>query len=183
MKQDLSKFKIPSNFRGRSIFYVQLWWMIQHTLFNHSPQFAYGFRAFILRLFGAKIGKNSIIRPTVEITYPWKVKLGDNVWIGDSVVLYSLGDITIGDNSVISQRSYICTGDHDYRYSDFPIRSNTIVIGDSCWLATDVFVAPGVTINNGCVIGARSTVIHDMPSNMLCVGSPCVPIKPRVFIG
>ena len=119
--QQLNNFKLPKNFRGRNALIVQIWWIVQATLFRCSPQIMYGFRRFLLRLFGAKIGKKVIIRPTVKITYPWKVSIGDYSWIGDEVVLYSLGEIEIKDNVVISQKSYICTGSHDYTNSDFPI--------------------------------------------------------------
>ena len=94
--QNLNKFQLPKNFRGKNAFVVQLWWIVQGTLFRMSPQFLYGFRRFLLRLFGAKIGKNVIIRSTVRTTYPWKVSIGDYSWIGDDVVLYSLGEIEIG---------------------------------------------------------------------------------------
>ena len=102
--QLLNTFKLPKNFRGKNAFVVQLWWLVQSLLFKNSPQLLYGFRRFILRMFGAKIGKKVIIRPTVRITYPWKVSIGDYSWIGDDVVLYSLGEIEIGRNVVISQR-------------------------------------------------------------------------------
>lgn len=177
--QNLSEFKLPEGFRGRSGWYVQLWWLVQSTLFRGSPQFAYRFRAILLRLFGAKIGKGVVIRPTVTVTYPWKVSIGDYAWIGDDVVLYSLGEIIIGSNSVVSQKSYLCAADHDHTKNNFPIRAYRIEIGTECWVAADTFIAPGVTIGHGCVIGARSSVFRDLPSGMVCLGSPCIPIRAR----
>jgi putative colanic acid biosynthesis acetyltransferase WcaF len=178
--QDLNKFILPKNFRGRNAFVVQLWWIVQGTFFRMSPQFLYGFRNFLLRLFGAKIGKKVIIRPTARITYPWKVSIGDYSWIGDDVVLYSLGEIEIGKNVVISQKSYICTASHDYLQSDFPIFAKKSTIEDECWLATDVFVSPGITIGEGSVIGSRSSVYKDIPSNKVCIGSPAKIIRERI---
>lgn len=177
--QNLKQYKTPKDFRGKSSITVQLWWIFQSTLFRLSPQVLYGWRRFLLRIFGAKIGRKVIIRPTVKITYPWKVKIGDYSWIGDDVVLYSLGDIIIGKNAVVSQKSYLCTGTHDYSKKDFPILAKKIVIGDECWLATDVFVSPGVTINKGTVVGARSTIIKDLDANSVYVGSPVKFIKKR----
>lgn len=177
--QELNKFKLPKNFRGRNAFVVQIWWIVQAIFFKNSPQFMYGFRRFLLRLFGAKIGKKVIIRPTVATSYPWKVSIGDYSWIGDDVVLYSLGDIEIGKNVVISQKSYICAASHDYLQSEFPIFASVVRIQDECWLATDVFVAPGVTIHKGTVIGSRSSVYKDLPSNKVCMGSPAEIIKDR----
>lgn len=177
--QELFRFELPAGFRGRGIFVVQFWWLVQSSLFRFSPQFAYGFRAWLLRLFGAKVGKKTVIRPNVRVTYPWKVKIGDYVWIGDNAELYSLGEIDIGNNSVISQRSYLCAADHDFQKIEFPIQAKKIVIREQVWLAADVFVAPGVTIGAGAVIGARSSVFKDMPPGMVCMGSPCAPIKLR----
>lgn len=179
MHQNISLFKLPPGFRGRPGWYVQLWWLVQATLFRASPQFAYGFRAFLLRLFGAKIGIKTVIRPSATITYPWKVSIGDYSWIGDDVVLYSLGEITIGNHAVVSQRSYICAADHDLKQVDFPIRAFPVYIEDQAWLATDVYIAPGITIGKGAVIGARSSVFKDMPAGMVCMGSPCRAVKPR----
>ena len=180
MRQDLSRFCLPEGFRGRSALVVQLWWLIQSTLFRWSPQFAYRFRASLLRLFGAQVGTKTVIRPSVTVTYPWKVSIGDHVWVGDDAVFYSLGDITIGSNSVVSQRSYLCAADHDYTQRDFPIRARPIVIEPQVWVAADVFVGPGVTVGEGSVIGARSTVLADMPAGMVCAGYPCKPIKARL---
>ena len=177
--QNLNRFKLPRGFRGKSAIYVQLWWVIQGLFFKTSPQILYGWRRFLLRCFGAKIGKGVIIRPSVKITYPWKVTIGDFSWIGDDVVLYSLGEILIGSNTVISQRSYICTGSHDYKKIDFPIYAEKIVISDGCWLATDVFVAPGKIIKQGAIVGARSSVFNDLDGNSIYAGSPAKFIKKR----
>lgn len=179
--QHLSSFKLPKNFRGAPAFKVQLWWFLQSTLFAGSPQFMYGWRRWLLSLFGAKIGKGVIIRPMVKITYPWKLTIGDYSWIGDDVTLYTLGEIEIGHNAVISQKSYLCAASHDYNKPDFPIWAKKITIEDECWLATDVYVAPGVTIGRGTVVGARSSVFKDLPAGMVCVGSPAKPIKERLM--
>jgi len=176
---ELDKFKLPPNFRGKSKWTVQLWWITYALFFKPSPQVLYGWRRFLLRSFGAQIGKNVIIRPSAQITYPWKVKIGDNSWIGDDVVLYSLGEIEIGANTVISQRSYICTGSHDYNKLDFPIYAKKILIEDGCWLATDVFVAPDVTIKKGVIVGARSSVFKDLDSFSIYSGSPAKLIRKR----
>ena len=179
MRQQLSTFKLPQGFRGKNALVVQFWWLVQATLFAWSPQFMYGWRIFLLRLFGAKIGKNVIIRPTAKITYPWKVTIGDYSWIGDDAVLYSLGEITLGDNVVVSQKCYLCTGSHDYKKSTFDIFAKPIKIENEAWLATDVFVAPGVTIGSGTVVGARSSVFCNLVPEMVCIGNPAKPIKHR----
>lgn len=177
--QKLALFKLPAGFRGRSAMVVQLWWLVQATLFAGSPQFMYGWRRWLLILFGAKIGQGVLVRPSVKITYPWKVAIGDFAWIGDDAVLYSLGEIEIGANAVVSQRCYLCAASHDYSQLDFPIYGKKVLIGVQAWLATDVFVAPGVTIGEGAVVGARSSVFSNIPDRMVCYGNPCKPIKVR----
>lgn len=108
--QDLSGFSVPKGFRGGNAIKVQLWWAVQATLFAWSPQVLYRWRAFLLRLFGAKIGKKRSYSSVSKITYPWKLTLGDYAWVGDDVNLYTLGEITIGAHSVISQKVIYAPG-------------------------------------------------------------------------
>lgn len=178
--QDLRNFRLPRDFRGRSGLTVQLWWLVQSTLFRGSPQLLYGFRRWLLRRFGAQIGKGVIIRPSVTVPYPWKLRIGDYSWVGDDTVLYSFGEIIIGNDVVVSQNCYLCAGTHDYRSPSFDIRSFPIVIEDEAWVAADVFVAPGVTIGRGAVVGSRSSVFHSLPPMMVCTGSPARAIHARV---
>lgn len=177
--QKLSLFQLPEDFRGRPGWYVQLWWLVQSLLFKTSPQFMYAWRRWLLKMFGAKIGKGVKLRPSMHTQFPWKVSIGDHSWIGDEVVLYSLGQIEIGANVVISQRSYICTGSHDYQAESFPIYAQKITIEDECWLATDVYVAPDVIIGRGSVVGARSSVFHDLPPGIVAVGTPAKKVRER----
>ena len=100
-------------------------------------------------------------------------------WIGDEVVLYTLGNIKVGNHTVISQRSYLCAGSHKIEDVQFTITSQPIEIGDQCWIATDVFVCPGVKIGFGTVVGARSTVTSDLPPGVIAYGSPAKPAKTR----
>ena len=178
--QNLKDFRLPPNFRGRSALMVQLWWLVQATLFRGSPQVCYGFRRWLLRRFGAQIGKGVIVRPSATLTYPWRIRIGDHSWIGDDVVIYSFAEITIGNDVVISQKSYLCAGTHDYRSQDFSIQALPIVIEDQAWVAADVFVAPGVTVGKGAVVGSRSSVFTNLPSMMVCIGSPARPVRPRI---
>jgi putative colanic acid biosynthesis acetyltransferase WcaF len=170
--QDLARFKQPANFRGRPAWLVQLWWVVQGTLFAWSPQFMYGWRCSLLRMFGARIGRDVIIRPTVRVTYPWKLSIGDHSWIGDFVELYTLGDITIGANAVVSQYSYLCTGSHDLRSPTFDIFAKPIIVEDEAWVAAGVFVHPGVTIGHGSVAAARTTVRKDLEAYGIYAGEP-----------
>jgi putative colanic acid biosynthesis acetyltransferase WcaF len=179
--QDLKTFRLPANFRGRPAWVVQLWWIVQATLFRASPQVLYGWRRFLLRLFGCSLGKGVLVRPTAEITYPWKVSIGEYSWIGHNVTLYSLGEIHIGANVVVSQGSYLCAAAHDMQSPNFDIYDEPIFIDAEAWIAADVFVSPGVHIGRGAVVGARSTVLRDLPAMMVSFGNPAKPVRPRLM--
>lgn len=178
--QDLGSSHVPAGFRGRSAIIVQLWWIVESTLFRMSPQIFYGWRSFLLRLFGARVGKHVAFRPSVRVTFPWKLEIGDYCWIGDDSVFYNLGQITIGSNVAFAHRVYLCTGLHDYTVPSFPISAVPIKIEDEVWITNDVFVGPGVTIGRGAVVGARSTVLKDLPGMMLCAGYPARVIRGRL---
>ena len=167
--------------RGRPGWYILLWWLVQSMAFPLSLHNANGFRCWLLRLFGANIGEKVIIRPTARFTYPWKVTIGNYSWIGDDVVFYSLETIKIGSQTVISQKCYLCTGSHDFRDKAFNLIVNPIIIGNGVWLATDCFIAPGVTIGANAVIGARSSVFKAIPAEMVAWGTPCSPHYPRIM--
>ena len=178
--QDLKKFKVPEGFRGRSKIIVQLWWIVEKTFFAMSPQVFYGWRRFLLRLFGAKIGEKVLIRSTAKFTYPWKVKIGDYSWIGEETILYSLDTITIGKNVAVAHGVYFNTGLHDYSKEEFTISSKKILVEDECWITNDVYIAPGVSIGKGTVVGARSSVYKNLPEGWICYGNPAKPIKKRL---
>jgi putative colanic acid biosynthesis acetyltransferase WcaF len=176
---DLSRFTMPASFRGKPAWFVQLWWLVQDWLIHPSPQFMYGWRRFWWRAFGAQVGQKVLIRPSARVTFPWKVRVGDYAWIGDRAELYSLAPITIGKNAVISQDTTLCAGSHDYTKIGFPLIAHPIVVEDEVWVAAGSFVAQGVTIGKGAVIGAKSVVLESMPASMICVGHPAKPLKPR----
>jgi len=134
----------------------------------------------LLRCFGAQIGKKVMIRPSAHIQFPWKLNIGDYSWVGDQVVLYNLDKIQIGSHAVISQRSYLCTGSHHHQHTDFSIHTRPIIIQNQCWLAADVFVAPGVNIGEGTVVGSRSSVFKSLPQGKICFGSPASVVRDRV---
>ncbi len=170
--QDLRRFSLPAGFRGRSAVVVQLWWIVQAVLFHASPQVFFGWRRMLLRLFGAKVGPGVLLRPSVSVTYPWNVTIGENAWIGDDVTLYSLAPITIGRCAVVSQKSYLCTGSHDPERMAFDILGEPITIGDEAWVAADCFVMPGVSIGRAAVVSARSLVRSDVEAGAIVAGSP-----------
>lgn len=178
---DLRKYDQSGFDRGRSGWVILLWWLVQAIAFPLTPHQLHAPRSALLRLFGAKIGKGVVIRPTARFTYPWKVEIGDYSWIGDDVVFYSLDDIRIGCHSVISQKCYLCTGNHDFQDSTFSLVTAPIAIGNGVWVATDCFVGPGVEIGANTIVGARSSVFRSLPAGQVCWGSPCRAHHPRTM--
>jgi putative colanic acid biosynthesis acetyltransferase WcaF len=167
--------------RGRPSWYILLWWLVQAILFPLTPHFLHGVRRGLLRLFGARIGEGVLIRPTARFTYPWKIEIGDYSWIGDDVVLYSLDQIFIGQHSVISQESYLCTGTHNIHDPAFGLITAPIMIGNGVWVGADCFIGAGVQVGANSVIGARSSVFKNLPAGMVCWGTPCQPQYPRTM--
>jgi len=139
------------------------------------------FRAFLLRLFGANIPVPSqvVVFPSARITFPWKLTLLPRSMVGPRVILYNLAPIKIERGANISQGCHLCAGSHDFELWEMPLVAKPIVIGPNAWLGTEVFVGPGVTVGELCVVGARSVAVRDLPARTICVGSPCRPIKPR----
>jgi putative colanic acid biosynthesis acetyltransferase WcaF len=158
----------------------QLWNICYLLLFRFSPKPLHQWRSFLLRCFGAKVGKGVHVYPAVQIWAPWNLVLHDECGIANKVILYSQAKITVGYRATISQGSYICTGTHDYTKEGSPLYASPMVIADRAWVAAESFVHPGIVINEGAVIGARSVVTKDMPAWMVCAGHPCKPIKERI---
>lgn len=157
-----------------------LWGVVWTLFFRMSPRLFFdGWRCFLLRSFGAKIGNGVKIANTVKILYPWELEIGDGSWVGWNVDLYNYGKITIGKMAVVSQYSYLCTGSHDYTDKLFPLVWEPITVEDQAWVAADVFVGPGVTIGERAIVASRSVVTKDMPAGMICGGHPCKPLKER----
>ncbi|OLO27352.1 colanic acid biosynthesis acetyltransferase WcaF [Priestia megaterium] len=176
---NLNKYNQNWYSRGKNNFTILIWWFIQGTLFRFSLHNMYNWRNWLLRLFGAKIGRGVKIRSTAKFTYPWKVSIGNDSWIGDNVKFYSLDNISIGSNCVISQESYLCTGSHDIEDVYFGLVTKPIFIKDGAWVASDVFVYPGVTIHEMAVVAARSTVTTDLSAKKVYGGSPAKYLKRR----
>lgn len=177
--QDLTLFEPAPGARGRPAWFVQLWWMVDALLVRPTPQALFAWRRFVLRRFGAQIGSNVKIRPGVRVTYPWKLKVGDNCWIGDDATLYTIDEISLGDHVVISQGAYLCAGTHDARDISFPVVAGSISIGSETWIATRAFIGPGIRVGRGAVVGACSVVQSDVPPATIYAGFPARAVRTR----
>ncbi len=179
MKIDLAEFNNDSFSRGASIFKEFSWRLVQWFLFRADFFKFYGLKCRVLKLFGARLGENIAWKPSVKVTFPWKLSVGNNSWIGEEAWLLNLDKIIIGDNVCISQRAFLCTGSHDWNTSSFDLVAKPIVIKDGAWICANVFIGPGVTVGENSVVTAGSVVTKDLPPNMICSGNPAAPVKPR----
>lgn len=157
-----------------------VWELIGGIFFRFSPRPLHSWRSFLLRCFGAKVGRGVHVYPGARIWAPWNLELSDECGIANGAILYSMDKIVVGKRAVISQGAHLCAGTHDYTLEGSPLVTLPIFIGDQAWVAAEAFVHPGVTIGEGCVVGARSVVTKDMPGWMVCCGHPCKPLKERV---
>ncbi|HMO25872.1 MAG TPA: WcaF family extracellular polysaccharide biosynthesis acetyltransferase, partial [Tepidisphaeraceae bacterium] len=176
-KDQVSRFESPWTFRqnlGRA-----LWMVTEKILFRLSFHNWYGWRRMLLRLFGAKIGKQVRVRPSARIEIPWNIEIGDSSVIGDHAILYSLGKITIGRRVGVSQYAHLCAGTHDFNDPTFPLVKPPIRVEDEVWIAADAFVGPGVTVHRGAVVGARSSAFKDIPEGAIAVGNPAKELRKR----
>jgi len=156
-----------------------LWLCVQTTLFRWSPRPFHGWRAWLLRRFGADIPGPVVIFPTARVMFPKKLSLAPRSMVGPHVNLYNLTTIRLEYGANLSQHCHLCAGTHDFTRWAMPLVTRPIVIGRNAWLGADVFVGPGVTVGELCVVGARSVVVKDLPARKICAGSPCRPLKDR----
>ena len=151
-----------------------LWAIAQATFFRYSFHTWNKWRIFLLKSYGADIDYSCIIRRTVKVECPWNLKMGQNSCLGDCVIVYCLGKITIGDRVSISQYVHLCAGTHDYNDIDMPLLRLPITINDDVWLAADSFVGPNVVIGEGAILGARAVAMRDLDSWTIYSGNPAI---------
>lgn len=162
---------------------LRVLWALAWPLFALSPRPLWGWRRLLLRLFGAKVGRETHVYPTVRITMPWNLSLGNCAAVGDHAIIYALGRIQIGHNTTVSQGAHLCAGTHDLERSDRALLTPPITVEDNVWICADAFVGPGVTIRVGAIVGARAVVMKDIPSNTIVAGNPATVVRIREVAG
>lgn len=149
------------------------------TLFRLSWHNWYGWRAGVLRLFGAKIGRSCKVRPTTRVEIPWNLELGDYASLGDYAIVYNLGPVRIGRRVTVSQYAHLCAGTHDYSRADMPLVRPPITIEDDAWIAAEAFVGPHVTVGRGAILGARGVAVRDLEAWSIYAGNPAKRLRAR----
>jgi len=177
VKIRLDQFENADFDRGSRRLKELAWWLSRCIFFDHRFPVPSAVKIAVLRIFGANVGRGVVIRSRVNIVFPWRLRIGNHVWIGDDVLILNLDQVTIGSNVCLSQQAFLCTGGHDYKKQGFDLITAPIVIRDHCWIGAAVFVAPGITVGEESVCAAGSVVVKDVPAGMVVAGNPAKVIK------
>ena len=156
-----------------------LWMVTWLVLARFTPPPLHAWRRLVLRMFGAKVGSGARVHGSASIWLPANLELGENVLIGPGVRLYDQGKIMIGDRVVISQRAHICASTHDVTDPLFQLVLRPITIGEHCWIASEAYVGPGVTMGDRSVLGARGALFKDTEPDSVYSGNPAIFVKQR----
>ena len=174
MKVDLDTFSTGSFERGAGPLKEALWLVLSRVLFQWCPFSFSALKCAVLRWFGASVGQGVVIKPEVKITFPWKLRIGDHAWLGQECWLLNLAPIEIGSNVCISQRAFLCTGNHNYRSPSFDLITKPIRVEPGAWIGAAAFVGPGVMVGNHAVLTAGSVAIQDLEPYGVYQGNPAV---------
>lgn len=161
---------------------LRVLWSVGKVIFRCSPRVCFGFRSWLLRCFGAKVGKGVNVYPSSNIYFPWNLEIGEHSAIGEWTLVYNLGKITIGSSATVSHRVHLCAGTHDYRKAKLPLLKPPIILGNEVWICSDAFIGPGVEIGDGAVIGAASVVVKDVGPWSVASGNPATFVKHREML-
>ena len=181
MSVDLSSYSATRFDRGAGKTRELVWLIVSLVLFRLCPFSLSPLKRAVLRLFGARIGIGVTIKPQVKITFPWKLTIGDHVWLGEECWLLNLERIVIGNNVCISQRAFLCTGSHNYKSPTFDLIVKPITLADGCWVGASAWVGPGVTVGTHAVLTAGSVATKALEPWGIYRGNPAVSIKQRVI--
>ena len=178
---DLNRFNNSSFDRGASRFKEALWVLVRAVFFLSPCPWPSALRVFLLRRFGAKIGQGVVIRSRVNVWLPWRLEVGDHVWLGEEVFILNLAPVTIAANVCISQRAFLCTGNHDYTSPTFDLITKPIRVEQGSWVGASSFVGPGVTVGQGSVLTAGSIAAKDLAPSGIYHGNPALFLRERVL--
>ncbi|NET34794.1 MAG: colanic acid biosynthesis acetyltransferase WcaF [Cyanothece sp. SIO1E1] len=178
---DLSTFKNGEFNRGAATWKEILWIITSSLVFNHQLAVINSLKVVFLRFFGAKVGHNVVIKPTVFIKFPWKLSIGNDVWIGEKVWIDNLDEVIIEDNTCISQGAMLLCGNHNFSTTSFDLITKPITIKHGAWVGAKATVCPGVTLHSHAVLTVGSIATKDLEPYCIYQGNPAKKIKSRVI--
>ena len=176
---NLAVFNDSSFDKGAGLIKITLWYFVNALIVRASWNPFMGTKIFLLRLFGAKIGRGFVIKNNVCIKFPWKLIVGDYVWIGENAWIDNLDRVEIGNNVCISQGALLLTGNHDYHRSDFPYRNAPIILEDGVWIGAKAVVCPGVRAASHAILSVGSIATKALEAYAVYQGNPAVKVRVR----
>lgn len=174
-KYDNSWYRPGGTFLKRAV-----WMLVAQPVFG-SPWISSGLRVLLLRAFGARVGTGVVIKPAVQVKYPWHLELGDSCWIGERVWIDNLTTVRIGANGCVSQGAYLCTGNHDWGEPGFGLRTAPIQLCEGAWAGAKSVLTPGCVLGSYAVAAAGSVVVGSVPDFHIVAGNPARFVKLRVI--
>lgn len=178
---NLARFDNTPFFRTGAGFMKRACWFVCNGIFFKSALPFYGLKVFLLRMFGAKVGQNVVIKPHVNIKFPWKLKIGSNVWIGEEVWIDNLDLVTIGNNVCISQGAYLLCGNHNYKKETFDLIIGPIVLEDGVWIGAKSIVCGNVICKSHSVLLVQSVAVKNLEPYGIYRGNPAEKLKERII--
>jgi putative colanic acid biosynthesis acetyltransferase WcaF len=164
---------------GRSRLWQAAWFFFGQPVVSSSILPSSAVRVALLRFFGAQIGTGVVIKPGVRVKYPWHLKVGDDVWLGEGCWIDNLTSVRIGNDACISQGAYLCTGNHNWSDPTFSLSVEPILLGDGSWVGAKAFLAPGVVLGEGAVAAGGSVVSKNIPAYEIHAGNPSEFVRRR----
>ena len=177
-KVNNAAFKTTINVGASSVKRV-LWYFINVCFFKNAINPGSGSKIFLLKIFGAKVGKGVVIKPAVNIKYPWKLKIGDNAWIGEEVWIDNLADVIIGNNVCVSQGALLLCGNHNYKKETFDLMLGEITLEDGVWIGAKSIVCGGVKCGTHAVLTVSSVASSNLEPYTIYRGNPAIAVKIR----
>lgn len=181
MKTDLSSYNNSWYNPGGGGIKRMLWYFTNVLFFLNPLNPISSIKVYLLRLFGAKIGKGVVIKPSVNIKYPWLLAIGDYTWIGENVWIDNLAQVTIGSNCCLSQGAMLLCGNHNYKKATFDLIVKPITLEDGVWIGAKATVCPGVTAHSHSILTVGSVASKNLDSNSIYSGNPSILIRSRII--
>ncbi len=161
---------------------MRFFWYFINVIFFKSSFFPFNFlKIFLLQLFGCSLGKGVVIKPNVNIKYPWKLSLGNYVWIGESVWIDNLDNVTIGNHVCISQGAMLICGSHNYKKQSFDLITKEITLNDGVWIGAKSIILPGVVAESHAILSAGSVISKNLESFTVYKGNPAEKVGSRTI--